>query len=592
MTRPTGRSVAPRRAVPHPVEARIRELEAERRRVFADAQREADAVFAQYQLSQLLAAGGSVAEIATAVTAEVARAVGADTAALWLAPPGVRGLDLVATDPPEHATGPSAAPAVPRSFSDVDAARAWGQASGWSGTPLPEGRSVGSGDPAAAPAGEVGYLAVRAGEELAPGHARYLAGVRQQLAVTLRAAQLRTWLAREQATLAAILEGATDAIVAVDSDQRVVRLNAAAAALLGAPPRAGTGMHCSEFLGCTGFDEADAAAARSAARAPTGAATLDRPGFPPAAPSLCGGCPFVEVLGSGQAIIGREIEVRHRDGTRIPVAATVSRMPTPDGGAVGVLRDLRAARSLEAAKTSFVAAVSHELRTPLALIDGYTQSLLELDLDAATSRRHLERIAAAARRLAGLVDEIIDVGQIESDALVLRRSPVALDDLVRAYLAERAEWPGSRPVDLRISRSLPRVDVDGPRIRQVIENLVENAEKHAGPAARIRLRARRLGEATVVLTVADDGSGIPAEDRDHLFERFARGRRAREAAVPGSGLGLYLCRRIAEAHGGWIRLDATTRGTSVSVGLPVVAGAPVAASARPVAAGAGKGLSP
>jgi signal transduction histidine kinase len=298
---------------------------------------------------------------------------------------------------------------------------------------------------------------------------------------------------------------------------------------------------------------------------------------------LCGDrCPFGEVLDSGHSIVGREIEVRHRDGGRIPVAASVSRMASADGGAVGVLRDLRPSRSLEAAKASFVAAVSHELRTPLALIDGYTQSLLQLDLDPATARRHLERIAAAARRLAALVDEIIDVGQLESDALVLRRTPVALDGVLRAYLAERADRPDARPLELDLPPALPRVDVDGSRIRQVVENLVENAEKHAGRTSRIELRARRLAEETVVLTVADDGRGIPPEDRDHVFERFFRGRRVRESGVPGSGLGLYLCRRIVEAHGGWIRLDATTRGTSISVGLPVAAGArPGAATPRP-----------
>ncbi len=100
-------------------------------------------------------------------------------------------------------------------------------------------------------------------------------------------------------------------------------------------------------------------------------------------------------------------------------------------------------------------------------------------------------------------------------------------------------------------------------------NLIQNAEKHAGHAAAIEIRARRLERATVVVTIVDDGRGIAAEDRDHVFERFYRGGGARDGQVPGSGLGLYLCRRIVEAHGGWIRLDATTRGTSISMGLPV-----------------------
>jgi signal transduction histidine kinase len=543
------------------LEDRVRQLEAERRRVFEDAQREADAVFAQYQLSQLLAAGGRVDELAAAVLAEVARASAAAGAALWLAEPGDPRLELVATFPggPDGPVGRGWA-AVPSRFADTTAAGRWAAAGGWSGISLPEGRAVGGEEPGGVRRA-VGYLAVRADAEapLEPDHVRYLATVRLELAVTLRAAQLRASLAREQATLAAILDGATDAIVAVDAGRRIVRLNAAAAGLVGTPAQAGAGMRCSDFLGCQ-------ATSRDGADAP------DKPALQRTAGLLCGTrCPFEEVLGTGNVIVGREIGVRHRDGTTIPVAASVSRMPVPDGGAVGILRDLRASRSLDEAKTSFVAAVSHELRTPLALIDGYTQSLRHLDPDTATARRHLDRIADATERLMALVDDIIDVSQLETHALVLRRSPVALDDLLRAIVAERAEAPGGRAVRLEVPRGLPHVDVDAARMRQVVANLVQNAERHAGHVAIIEIRARRLGPATVVMTITDDGRGIPAEDRDHIFERFFRGARAVDGQVPGSGLGLYLCRRIVEAHGGWIRLDATTRGTSVSVGLPVAA---------------------
>lgn len=554
------------------LEARVRELEIERRRLFEDAQREGDAVFAQYQLSQLLAAGGRVDEIAAAVLAEVARASGAAGAALWLASPGEQSLTLVATFPgdPEGPVGRGWA-AVPRQFPDPAAAARWVTAGGWSGITLPEGRAVGGDEPGGEPSGAVGYLAVRAifAVPLAAHHARYLASVRLELGVTLRAAQLRASLAREQATLSAILEGATDAIVAVDASRRIVRLNGAAATLVGTPARAGTGMRCWEFLGCRATAPDDAEGSRGSG--------------PPREPGLLCGihCPFEEVLETGHPIVGREIDVRHRDGTSIPVAASVSRMPVPDGGMVGVLRDLRASRSLDEAKTSFVAAVSHELRTPLALIDGHTQSLLHLDLDSATGRRHLERIAVATERLKALVDDIIDVSQLETNALALRRTPTALDGLLRALMAERAETPGARPVSLQVPRGLPRIDVDATRVRQVIGNLVQNAEKHTGRAVPIEIRARRLDRATVVVTVVDGGGGIAAPDRDHVFERFYRGGTARAGQVPGSGLGLYLCRRIVEAHGGWIRLDATTRGTSVSMGLPVaLPGVDLAASRR------------
>ncbi len=547
------------------LETRVRELEDERLRIFSDAQREADTVFAQYQMSQLLAAGGTVEEIAPAILAEVARAADASDAVLWLARPGSRTIDLVATfgaDPDPDAG--ALQETYPGSFVDADAGAAWAAARGWSGITLPEGRSLGADVPGEG-VGSVGFLAVRADPaEPHPDRFRYLVGVRQELAVTLRAAQLRASLASEQAMLAAILDDAMDAIVAVDARRRVVRLNAAAAALVGTPARFGTGMSCAEFLGC---DRPELGGTRQA-----GASS--RPGA--RAPVCETACPFIEVLESGSPIVGREMSVVHRTGTRIPVAASVSRMSALDGGAVGVLRDLRAERALDDAKTSFVAAVSHELRTPLALIAGYTQGLLHLDVDATTSRRHLERIAEAAQRLATLVDEIIDASEIETDALVLRRSPVALDGLLRAFLADRADSPDARPVRLVLPRMLPPVDIDATRIRQVVANVVLNAERHAGRDAAIEIRARRFDIETVVISVVDDGRGIAAEDRDHVFERFYRGATARDAQTPGSGLGLYLCRWIVEAHGGWVRLDATTRGTSISVGLPVAPGGRIA----------------
>jgi PAS domain-containing protein len=323
------------------------------------------------------------------VLAEVARASAAAGAGLWLASPGDRALQLVAAFPgdPGGPVGPGWA-AVPRHFADAAAAASWAVAGGWSGVDLPEGRSLGGGAPPGGGTGAVGFLAVRADPDapLLPEHERYLATVRLELAVTLRAAQLRASLAREQATLAAILEGATDAIVAVDGGRRIVRLNAAAAALVGTPARSGTGMSCSEFLGCARRDP-------EATREGSGGIAATEPDL------LCGQrCPFSEVLDGEPPIVGRELAVRRRDGGAIPVAGSISRMPTPGGGAVAVLRDLRASRVLDEAKTSFVAAISHELRTPLALIDGYTQSLLYLDLDRGTARRHVERMRRAASR--------------------------------------------------------------------------------------------------------------------------------------------------------------------------------------------------
>lgn len=531
--------------------ARIATLEAERRRIFEDAQREADTMFAEYQLSQLMASGDALEDLARAVLAEIARASGAAAAALWLAEPSETPLNLVAAvEVPDGAAGP------PPSFADAATVDAWAVANGWSGVRLEESRDLGDRGVERAAIGFVAVLPAP-GVELEPGHARYLALVRRELAITFRASQLRSSLARERATLAAILEGASDAIVAVDADRRVVQLNAAAARLLGRSARQSTGAACQDVLDCSLRLPASARGLQSAERSEATA-------------RQCGPrCPFAEVLESGRPIAAREQTVCHRDGTLIPVSASFAPTAGPAVGAVAVIRDLRPARALDELKSSFVAAVSHELRTPLALISGYTQSLLHLGLDPETSRRYLERIGEAADRLTELVGQILDISHLESDRLSIHRAPVALDEILGSFAAEMAVLPAAPPVEFVIAAGLPLVEVDAIRIRQVLMNLATNTMKYGGRGASIQIQARRLDRATVIVTVADDGVGIDPSERDHVFERFYRGRSVRESRITGSGLGLHLCRRLIEAQGGWIRLDPTTRGTSISFGLPV-----------------------
>ncbi len=527
--------------------ARIERLEEERRRVFTEAQREADAMFAQYQLSQLLASGDELEKLAAAVLAEIARSCGAGSAALWLAAPGETVLRRVAVVPADPD-----ADLPPAALAGIDAAAAWATARGCSGTPLEESRALGAGGAGRVP---VGFVAVQAtpGGTLDPGHARYLGLVRRELALAFRAAQLRSELARERGILAAILDGASDAIVAVGPGRRITRLNRAASRLVGGTAREGVGSPCWTFLGCLPPDIPEDAAPRTA--------------------RSCGPtCPFGEVLAHGRTVV-REQVVRSADGQVIPVAASYSAMAsdpaTGPAGVVGVLRDLRAGRELAELKSSFVAAVSHELRTPLALISGHSQSLLHLHLDEATSRHHLERIGDAVERLGALVDEILDVSRLESDQLVLDQAATDLPELLQAFADEAAELPGAPPVHVEAG-PLPLVNVDARRVRQVLANLLANAQKYAGETATATIRARQQGATSVIVTFSDDGPGILPEDRPQVFDRFHRGREVRESAVAGSGLGLYICRLLVEAHGGWIRLDPARHGTSISFRLPVV----------------------
>jgi len=363
------------------------------------------------------------------------------------------------------------------------------------------------------------------------------------------AAELRDALAGEQALLAAILDGANDGIVAVDDSRRVVRVNRAAWALLGGEASTGavtgTPIACSALLGCDG--RAAGATERGTLR--------------------CGPrCRFEEVLEGPSAIVDAELRLARDDGTEIPVAASFSAMAGPQPGAVVVLRDLRAELAAEELRASFVAAVSHELRTPLALIGGYVDSLLGLELDAVAQRRSVERIGGAARRLNVLVDELLDLTQLEHASLGLRRTRVDVAALLAQVVRDLGESPGMPLVHVAAPADLPPVDADSVRVGHVVANLVDNARKYGGDGP-VTITARR-SRRTVVITVSDTGRGIPVDERGLVFDRFYRGRAALGGTTRGTGLGLYVCRRLVEAHGGEIWVDADVPTSAISFSLP------------------------
>lgn len=530
--------------------------------LFEDAQRDADTVFAQYQLSQLLALGGELRAMAASVVTELVRVTDAVAGALWLSPPGDRSLSRVAleaTDAAHDDPSGDGRGMPPGRFDAVDEALAWARAAGWRAVTLDERRGLDEGE---LDAHVVGVLAFcpPAGQDLPAEGARLLALVRHELAIAFQAAQLRAALAGEQALLAAILDGANDGIVAVDRECRVVRVNRAALTLLGASAVVPTSRTCRELLGCA----IDAASPPASGRPPARArAASERPGALRCGPR----CRFEEAMSHPWSPVACEQVVIGRDGNPIPVSASYSAMPDAEPGAVVVLRDMRAEHAVEELRGSFLAAVSHELRTPLSLISGYVDSLLALDLDADAQRRSVERIGQAAGRLAELVDELLELTRFESTGPALQRSVVHLPSVVARLADDLAESPGARAVRVAIPPDLPPVEIDPLRIGHVLANLVDNARKYGG-GGPITVTARADLD-RVVVTVHDTGPGVPVEERPHVFDRFYRGRNARDGRTPGTGLGLYVCRRLVEAHGGRIWVETEGGGSAVSFSLPI-----------------------
>jgi signal transduction histidine kinase len=283
-------------------------------------------------------------------------------------------------------------------------------------------------------------------------------------------------------------------------------------------------------------------------------------------------CRFREVLADPSGLVETELRLTSGDAGEIPVAASFSAMDGPEPGAVVVLRDLRTERAAEELRASFLAAVSHELRTPLALISGHVDTLLDLGLDPAAQRRSVERIGTAAARLQALVDELLDITQLENASLALHRSRTDVAELVEQATGGLGEWPGMPTVTVIVPQGLPPVQVDTIRIGHVLVNLVDNARRYGRPGGAVVIRARRQ-RSTVVITVEDDGPGIAPEERQLVFGRLYRGRVAREAYPGGSGLGLHVCRRLVEAHGGQIWIEPGER-SAISFSLPAARRSP------------------
>ena len=228
------------------------------------------------------------------------------------------------------------------------------------------------------------------------------------------------------------------------------------------------------------------------------------------------------------------------------------------------LRELKRQMQLQ---EDFVSTISHELRTPLGFIKGYSTSLLRADTrwDAETQREFLTIIDEEADRLSLLIENVLESARLQSKTLPLRFQPLRLDAVLRDVVTRIR----TRYKDLDISMDLspvPQISGDGVRIAQVFENLFTNAVKYA-PGAPITVTLKQSGD-HMDISISDRGPGVTPDALPLIFERFYRVRS--EKTVTGSGLGLYICRQIIQAHRGKIWAESTPgEGITFFIELPV-----------------------
>ena len=274
-----------------------------------------------------------------------------------------------------------------------------------------------------------------------------------------------------------------------------------------------------------------------------------------------------------------ELQAEIRDGDQFQLKhfqITSVRLRPHEAGtltrALVIFHDVSQIRSLEAVRKEFVANVSHELRTPLSIITGYLETLIDGGDDRETNLRFLRTMHKHAQRLNLLIEDLLSLSQLESRKVSLHFEPVDLSESIHRVLEQldsRIRESGVA-VTAAIPEHLPRIEADAFRIEQVLYNLLDNALRHSGKSgARVRVDARSEAGG-VIVSVCDDGVGIPLSDQPHIFERFYRVHKDRSRDAGGTGLGLSIVKHTVQAHGGSIAVQSSPgAGATFVLSLPV-----------------------
>lgn len=290
--------------------------------------------------------------------------------------------------------------------------------------------------------------------------------------------------------------------------------------------------------------------------------------------------PIFQVLSTNQPIKRNDLQLQTNSGKKITIGIVVSPIGYIGSGAIIVFRDITREQAEERAQAEFISTASHEMRTPVASIEGY----LGLVLNPATAtidnkaRDFVTKAHEAAQHLGRLFQDLLDVTKAEDGRL--SNNPKVIDTVqfmsnIIDALKPKADQKGLRlffkPIiadsGIRTVKPIFYVDVDADHLREALSNLLENAIKYT-PTGEVVIDVNGDDD-NVVISITDSGIGIPTEDIPHLFQKFYRVDNSDTREIGGTGLGLYLVRRLVETMGGRVWVESEyKRGSTFSVELP------------------------
>ena len=283
--------------------------------------------------------------------------------------------------------------------------------------------------------------------------------------------------------------------------------------------------------------------------------------------------PLAQFMSSATTVRAEEIVLQVPDGRSVTTLVNATTVRGEDGTAESVvvtLQDMAPIEELERMRAEFLGLVSHELRAPLTSIKGSTTTVLSAlpTPNPAETLQIIRIIDEQADHMRGLINDLLDAGQIETGTLSVSPEPSEVANLVEQARNSFLSGGGRHDILIDLPLDLPRVMADRQRVVQVMNNLLSNAARYSSESAPIRIAAA-LESVHVAVSISDEGRGVPPDLLPHLFRKHVRV--GDDRGIRGSGLGLAICKGLVEAHGGRIRAESAGSGlgTRFTFTIPV-----------------------
>jgi PAS domain S-box-containing protein len=374
-----------------------------------------------------------------------------------------------------------------------------------------------------------------------------LAALAEQAAIALQNAHLAFVLAEEKKRIEAVLENSAEGIMSIDAGCRILGFNTAMEKLTGYSRDQVLGKECRRVLNIENKEKKNLCLTQ---------------------------CPMSSKLRESASVFEQEGIIHTREGQPVDVALLYSIVRSPEGkplNAVVNVRDISKMREAESFKETLLSMLGHELQTPLSIIKGYTSTLLRVEgkWDEETIRQGLQVIGEETDRLSKVMNKLLLASRLSAGAIRLEKELVQLSTLARQVIRRMGSISLKHNFVVDFKDDFPGVVVEPQLMEEVLTNLVENAIKYSPGAGKVTI-AGEYNQDSVKVSVIDEGMGIPPEDLGRLFQKFQRVDKGASRKIQGTGLGLYICKAVIEAHGGKLEVSSQVgKGSRFSFTLPL-----------------------